>query len=73
MSFLCNTKNQKYGLQINFPFLFILYFFRQYIFSSIKIMDLVHIHNSIYYTRNINEPHSCNCLGYPLLEARSIY
>jgi NADH:ubiquinone oxidoreductase subunit D len=28
--------------------------------------------NAIYYTRNINEPHSCNCSGYPLLAARSI-
>ena len=28
--------------------------------------------DSIYYTRNINEPHSCNCSGYPLLAARSI-
>lgn len=28
--------------------------------------------DSIYYTRNINEPNSCNCSGYPLLAFRSI-
>ncbi|OAY85566.1 NAD(P)H-quinone oxidoreductase subunit 2 B, chloroplastic [Ananas comosus] len=26
--------------------------------------------DSIYYTRNINEPNSCNCSGYPLLASR---